>query len=168
MISMTISPLPSQATKAIRDAEGRAVNAFFGAAYLLGTEIATRAMRLCPVDTGYLRASRYVTKPTHSGYRFELVVGFGAPYAVYVHNINRAYAVGQWKFLEQAALDVMPRAGAIMGSTMAQLMRANMGIDGIPEVHPTGPLIGPHIHPHMQRRRQRAVARQATRARGGA
>jgi hypothetical protein len=136
--------------------------AYQGACYLLGTEVVTRAMRRTPVDTGYLRASRYVTKPTFFGAdRFELEVGFSAPYAVFVHEKDKNYTVGEFKFLRKAFDEVAPNAERFLVRQIERLVAAGQGIDDVPEVHPTGPLIGPHIHPRLRTRRRKAEAAQA-------
>jgi len=60
-----------------------------------------RSMQLTPVDTGNLRASAYSEVfDTVKGPAAE--IGYMAGYAVYVHEINKNYTVGQWKFLETA------------------------------------------------------------------
>jgi hypothetical protein len=135
-------------------------NAFVGAVYLLGTEVVTRAMRKTPVDTGYLRASRYVLKPSHvaAGSPFEVVVGFSAPYAIFVHERDRNYTVGEWKFLSKAFAEVTSGADAFLAKMTEKLALAGMDIGGIPEVHPTGPLVGPQIHPRLRARRRKLDA----------
>jgi len=64
------------------------------------TLIKGRSIRLAPVDTGHLRQSAYVD----SGRMFLkgpwAVIGYTAIYAPMVHEIDKNYTVGQWKFLE--------------------------------------------------------------------
>lgn len=60
-----------------------------------------RSQELTPVATGHLRASTYTeTYNTSEGYGAE--IGYMAGYAPYVHEINKNYTIGQWKFLETA------------------------------------------------------------------
>lgn len=60
-----------------------------------------RAQELSPVDTGHLKASAYTEAfDTARGPGAE--IGFMASYAPYVHEIDKGYTVGQWKFLETA------------------------------------------------------------------
>ena len=69
------------------------------------TLVKGRSIRLAPVDTGYLRQSAYVD----SGFIYFkgpwAVVGYTAIYAPMVHEINKNYTVGQWKFLETPLFD---------------------------------------------------------------
>lgn len=145
------------------------VDAYKGACYLLGTEIVTRAMRKTPVDTGYLRASRYVTKPTFTatGGTFELTVGFSALYAIWVHDRDRNYTVGEWKFLRKAFDEVAANAESFIAKNTLRLAAAGVGLEGVPEVHPTGPLVGPHVHPRLRARRRRLEAQAVKDKRSG-
>jgi len=60
-----------------------------------------RSQELTPVATGHLRASAYTeVYNTPGGYGAE--IGYMANYAPYVHEINKNYTIGQWKFLETA------------------------------------------------------------------
>lgn len=57
--------------------------AIYGQAIALAELINRKGM--CPVDTGRLRASLYVTLPGRNGDRVECQVGYGASYAADVH-----------------------------------------------------------------------------------
>ena len=60
-----------------------------------------RAQELTPIDTGHLKGSAYTEAyDTPLGPGAE--IGFMASYAPFVHEINKSYTVGQWKFLETA------------------------------------------------------------------
>jgi len=65
----------------------------------------------CPIDTGSLRASGTVT-PAISGTVVEVKLSYGgaaAPYAVYVHEINKNYRGGKsWKFLQIPLQEALP------------------------------------------------------------
>lgn len=61
-----------------------------------------RSMQLTPVDTGNLRGSAYTRTYTNPLWGPGVEIGYTAGYAVYVHEINKNYTVGQWKFLETA------------------------------------------------------------------
>ena len=68
-----------------------------------GLKIRADAQRLCPVDSGNLRSSAFNTKIKTGSFKQKFVaVGFNANYAVYVHEIDKDYTVGQWKFLQTA------------------------------------------------------------------
>jgi hypothetical protein len=66
------------------------------------------AVSYCPLDTGALRASAKVESTT-TGHLVESTIRFGdatAYYAIYVHEINKNYRVGGWKYLERAVRDL--------------------------------------------------------------
>lgn len=60
-----------------------------------------RSQELTPVDTGHLKASAY-TESFDSPKGPGAEIGYMAAYAVFVHEIDKNYTVGQWKFLETA------------------------------------------------------------------
>jgi len=60
-----------------------------------------RSQQLTPVDTGNLKASAY-TEVYDSWEGPGAEIGYMAGYAPYVHEIDKNYRVGQWKFLETA------------------------------------------------------------------
>jgi hypothetical protein len=110
--------------------------AYRGAIYMLATNVVSTALKLAPADTGYLRASRYVRKPTLAGKKFTCEVGFGAPYALYVHEMNLKYIVGEWKFLKKAVDFHMATAARDLAAWTAHLASQGKTIDDVPETHP--------------------------------
>lgn len=76
----------------------------------------TEAKRRTPVDTGALRTSGHVTKPSWSGRKVSVNLYFGgpaAPYAIYVHeNEDAFHRVGQAKFLESTLNESAPHFAA--------------------------------------------------------
>lgn len=69
-----------------------------------GLIIQARAQELVPVDTGNLKGSAFTRKAPEDDKVVE--TGFGAAYAVYVHEDLEAYHDnGQAKYLEQAAIE---------------------------------------------------------------
>jgi hypothetical protein len=65
--------------------------------------IQRRSMELTPVDTGNLKGSAYsilIPQLFSGGPGAE--IGYTASYAPFVHEIDKNYKVGQWKFLETA------------------------------------------------------------------
>ena len=69
----------------------------------LGKAILGRSLELCPILTGYLRSSA-VLKVGADYFEIE----YTAPYATYVHdNMLVGHAIGQAKFLEQAAQEFL-------------------------------------------------------------
>jgi len=70
-----------------------------------GAEIVREeALRLCPKDTGRLRESCPKPVIDRRGPTIFGTIEFRAPYAIYVHECNRAYRTPgtQWKYLETA------------------------------------------------------------------
>ena len=101
---------------------------------LAGLAMEAEAGKLTPVDTGNLRGSRYsrVVKSGGSirapngrflGAPYGVEVGYGANYAVKVHETNANYRVGQWKFLEMGVRAATPQVIQILGAEM-QVRRA--------------------------------------------
>lgn len=69
----------------------------------IGRAILGRAIELCPLETGFLRSSGRVYV-----YKNYIRIIFECPYAAYVHeNINNVHPIGQAKFLETAAQEML-------------------------------------------------------------
>lgn len=71
---------------------------------LIGRAILGLSTELCPIETGFLRSSGklYVSD-------VDIRIIYECPYAAYVHdNVNANHPVGQAKFLETAAQQVLP------------------------------------------------------------
>lgn len=67
-----------------------------------GLKVQKVAQDRTPVDTGNLKGSAYTRKEGE----LSVVVGFGAAYAIYVHeNLEAHHETGQAKFLESALRD---------------------------------------------------------------
>lgn len=68
-----------------------------------------------PVDTGNLRSTGVVDLPVTRGHEVEVQLGYGGPaanYAIYVHEMNKAYRNGkQWKYLQQPLEQRLPKIG---------------------------------------------------------
>lgn len=136
----------------------RRVDAAGAMVYLVGTEVATAAMRLTPVDTGYLRSSRFVEHPSYSATRTSLRVGFYATYARFVHDRNRKYRLGQSHFLDLA---VARFDRSRLPGLYAQCLAGNLKAESLPSIHPTGALVGPEVHPRRRRATAKRLRRQA-------
>ena len=111
----------------------RGVQAMAAGLYGLGLDIMRDSILDTPKDTGYLRASSYVTQPS-TVVDPEVELGYGAEYAVYVHeNITARHDEGHAKFLETAiqkhvkgglatvrrrAMNVIDRGGGLPPSTV--------------------------------------------------
>lgn len=59
-----------------------------------------KAVKITPVDTGNLRGSFY-TETRWTGNKLTGIIGNTAVYAAFVHEINRPYNMGEWKYLEK-------------------------------------------------------------------
>lgn len=70
---------------------------------MIAHQILQRSQELVPVATGYLKSTAYIN-PYGTGY----VIGYSAPYAVYVHEVEWAAHKfpTQVKFLEGAAYEI--------------------------------------------------------------
>ena len=129
-----------QVMQRIAELKRRAPDSFAAGVYLSACNVITTAMRLTPVDTGWLRGSRYVRKPQVSGDSFKIEAGFGASYAIFVHEINRDYVVGEWKFLTTAANYHAPTFATEVARNTAGMMATGVGINSIRTVHPLEPM----------------------------
>lgn len=70
----------------------------------VGLVVKADALKRTPVDTGHLRGSAYIQVTSNRG-QSVVEVGYTAAYAPYVHEINKNYRIGSWKFLEFALRD---------------------------------------------------------------
>lgn len=115
----------------------RSEGAYAGAIYMFATNVISTSLKLAPADTGYLRASRYVRRPVvDASGRFDVEVGYGAPYAIHVHEINKRYVVGEWKYLAKAIDWHAPTAAREIAGWTAKLALEGKTIDDVPETHP--------------------------------
>jgi hypothetical protein len=88
-----------------------------------------------PIDTGRLRASAFAVaedlKTVARGkVGFDITSGTlvggataNAPYAVFVHEIDKNYRVGGWKFLQRAVQDIAPSIPAMILDEMSRISR---------------------------------------------
>jgi len=90
-------------------------------------QVMAEAKKLCPVDTGVLRASGTVLPPAETGMSAEVVAGFGgaaSAYAVPVHErMGVHHPTGQAKFLEQPFLERLPMMGQNLAKRVASAMQ---------------------------------------------
>jgi hypothetical protein len=142
----------SDLEKMIRSFGDVGEDAFAAAVYLWSTNVMSTSMKLTPFDTGWLRQSRYVALPaiTAAG-AFRVEMGYSAPYAVFVHEINNRYIVGEWKFLEKAIDWHASSAMADIGRMTSAFIASRKGIGGIAIQHPTSPLSGPIAKPRRRK-----------------
>ena len=65
--------------------------------------ILAESKKICPVETGFLRGSGYVTEPVIAYGQILLSIGYGAGYAYWVHELieNYHHPPTKAKFLEE-------------------------------------------------------------------
>lgn len=137
-------------------------DAYRAALYMFAQEVMGTALKLCPVDTGFLRKSRYVERPTSHGDRFDLTMGFSAPYALAVHEMHRRYVVGEWKFLQSAIAHHAPRALDRIAALTKQAADGHLTASSVPAIHPTEPTQDVRV----PRRHSARIKAKRSRARG--
>jgi hypothetical protein len=86
--------------------EGKTMAGLLEAGFIVQAD----AQRKAPIDTGNLRGSAYTRKTIDGSMSVE--VGFGAAYALWVHeNMDSYHPTGQAKFLESALTE---NSGAVL------------------------------------------------------
>ena len=106
--------------------------------YALGFDIIALAVAKTPVDTGRLRASRYVAPPVLRGSTHVVELGFGTRYAAPVHErIDVAHSTGEAKFLQKAINEKASGALAFALGIAEKLIQR--GAVSIPATQPERP-----------------------------
>lgn len=140
----------------------RGADAFAGAAYMWATSVVSTAMKLTPVFTGFLRQSRYCELPRITGAgAFQIGMGFSAPHAIFVHEINKNYVVGEWKFMEKALNWHASTAMREVAAWTKKLIETGGGIQSIGIRHPTEPLQGPYQQPFRKPKKNKGESQKA-------
>jgi hypothetical protein len=87
----------------------------------VGLTVQRASMIKTPVDTGNLKGSAYTEPPIMKPGAFLVEVGYTAAYAPIVHEVDRNYRSGQWKFLQTAleetrsdVLTILKRTGHLI------------------------------------------------------
>lgn len=111
--------------------------------YLFFAHVVTKAMRYCPVDTGTLRQSRWLSEPSTSGTSFHLETGFWVYYAAAVHNSRRKLQTGRRRFLAVALDEESSKLPRFMASAVKAMAQNKPG--PFTALHPTQPMIGPQL-----------------------
>lgn len=72
--------------------------------------VMNESAKICPVDTGFLRGSRYINKPVMYEDEINLNLGYSAEYAIYVHEnlLAQHKPPTQAKFLEVPLIQHAP------------------------------------------------------------
>lgn len=84
--------------------------------YRTGVRILNRSQELVPVDTGRLKGSGRVLQPEVEGDRVTVTVGYGADYALIVHEIHPTKS----KYLEQAAGEELREIGPTVAASITR------------------------------------------------
>lgn len=93
----------SQFLAACKNNRELAVQAGLRAMDRAGEQVLGDAQELCPVETGFLKASAYSQPAFIQGNVIKKVIGFNADYAFWVHEcLDLHHPDGQAKFLETA------------------------------------------------------------------
>lgn len=128
--------------QAIRDFQVKAEGAFAAALYDEALQLDRKAQgsRFCPVDTGRMRATHYVSPPMKTGRMIVTEIGYGVAYAVYVHERDDLkHPVGTDHWLKKALEE---RAQGMLGRLATKTERAlskGWGVEAIPATAPTKP-----------------------------
>lgn len=143
-----------------RYAEGKVVAALSGELYAEGQGILTQSRELCPVDTGALRASGYVSVPVRQGQYLVMEIGYGGVaaqvnpktgqstdgYALIVHeNLEAFHPVGQAKYLEVPFNAARPgMSNRLVNGTRARLRGGTLSapVESVIDLTPEGLLPG--------------------------
>lgn len=87
----------------IKASEARLKRAAEDALKEAGKDIIAEAQENTPHDTGNLKGSAFVeSKPRKTPLGLEQRIGYAAAYSLFVHEIDKNYRRGGWKFLENA------------------------------------------------------------------
>lgn len=95
--------------------------------YQCGEEVMRQSQRLVPVLNGILKSSGMVTPPNVSANGVVVDVGYGGAagkYAVRQHeDLTFRHTVGQAKFLEIPALQMVPKMGSKIAAVVRQRLK---------------------------------------------
>lgn len=150
---------------AVERLKARILPAASAALYQKAVQIMTASDSLVPVDTGRLRASHYVELPRFSGTVVALKMGYGARYALAVHErVFANHEHGQAKFLELAFYEKGARLADWLRLQILQNLKRGVGMPSA--ALPTAPLDeGSKAHKSEVRK---ALAAKARSQKGGA
>ena len=109
-----------QLSARLETAAVRAMAPLASALYQEARLIMLESVKLCPIDTGYLRSTAYVAPPVISGIGVSVQLSYGAEYAIYVHEIlDAVHPVGQAKYLEQPVRDAQATLASHISARLA-------------------------------------------------
>ena len=77
--------------------------------------VKAEAVKRTPIDTGALRASAKIRVDSTSQKKPFAEIYYTAAYAIFVHEIQKNYTVGEWKYLERAINENKQKIRKILG-----------------------------------------------------
>jgi hypothetical protein len=133
----------SEIKKALQEAAKAVQNAAAAALYQKASAVMADSVKMCPVKTGRLRNTHYVTKPHDTGRDMVIEIGYGTAYAIYVHempdNYNFTAPNTGPKYLQRAVESHMSGWAQWIASKTKDNFRNGVGIKSIGGDHPTRP-----------------------------
>jgi len=106
----------------------KAPEAFGAAIYERALSVEADSIRNCPVDTGRLRSSAFVSAPIEDGDQVFCVIGHGTDYAVEVHEAPKNYVNGDFKYLRRALDQHKGDLGAQIAKASKVFLEREVGI----------------------------------------
>jgi len=106
---LNIDKVLKNLAKEIKKIKGRNISGLGAAALFVKGE----SQKNTPVDTGHLKNSAYTKLNKEREYA---EIGYTAFYAPFVHEIDKNYTVGGWKFLARALNDNVRKILSIISS----------------------------------------------------
>lgn len=122
------------------------------AVYLLSNDIMDAAEPLVPKSTGALWDSRFILKGKVT------VMGFAAEHALFVHEIDKDYNNGRWKYLQTAVEQMIGKANPLLQQYFNAYLGTGARLSAIKGRHPSrvrGRRKRDFLHKSRKKRRRR-------------
>lgn len=95
-----------------------------------GKKVLEKATRNAPYDIDrrgntppHIRNSGFVEVPSTSSDRLNVIIGFDTPHALVVHETDKNYRIGGWKYLERAVDEIGSPAQAGLNQKVASMIK---------------------------------------------
>jgi hypothetical protein len=103
--------------------KARGIAAVTRALDIVGEHVLGDAQQLCPVDTGFLQSTGTTSPAELRGNLIVKEIGFGAEYAIFVHeDMTAHHEVGQAKYLETAIRQNEERVFAFVAGEVRKVL----------------------------------------------
>lgn len=96
-----------------------------------GKKVLDKATRNAPYDIDrrgnsppHIRNAGFVEVPSTGSDRFTVIVGFDTPHAYIVHETNKNYRIGGWKYLERAVDEIGSPVQAGLNQKVASMIKS--------------------------------------------